>query len=198
MTRTHSLPRHARCRVDVLVALSRLPGVDPVACAPWLSWAEGVDVDGGPIVDVAHLLQALPLWSHHEVREALARLEVELLVSDRGIKGWQRPRRSRIGDSWAVQLTAAGLAAARAVATPSSPSTPPRSPEVILAELRAVLAGASTEQLSRDLHALEDIADAVDAVVHEEALGDIEREAKHDERELVALLRGSDDKDGVA
>ena len=158
MTRTHTLPRHARCRVDVLVALSRLPGVDPVDCARWLVSVSD-EAGAGPIVDVAELLKALPAWSRAAVREALARLEAELLVVDRSAhrdrRLWQG--KSLIREAWAVQLTAAGVKAAR-----TATAAPPRTPEAILAELRAVLAGASSEQRERDLAALRDLVDAKD------------------------------------
>ena len=148
---TQTLPRHARCRIDVLVALAGLPGLDPAEAKESLNYLRSGDADLGPIVDVADLLRALPAWSHSAVRAALVRLEDELLVIDRSLHSFVRAMRARslIREAWAVQLTTAGLRAARAQTV-----APPRPPEVILAELRAALASVTPEQRARDLAAL--------------------------------------------
>lgn len=154
---TQTLPRHARCRVAVLAALAALPGVDPVACETWLTYCSDDDErERGPIVDVADLMSALTVWSRTGIRDALARLEDELLVVDRSMHRGRRMLRERslIRDAWAVQLTPEGLRAARVQTV-----APPRSPEVILAELRSALASATPEQRARDLAALRALDD---------------------------------------
>lgn len=163
-----ALPRHARCRVDVLGALAAIPGLpcnddvrellarrSPDEAARLLLDLSGGHVDAStawpwtdpgwpPAVDVASLLRVLPTWSRAAVCEALARLEAEQLV-----RNCDRARTIR--RAWAVQLTPTGAEAARAL---RSTPRPPRDPETILAELRAVLDEATPEQRARDLAAL--------------------------------------------